>query len=176
MQAKFAESSEIARISAIKMRTLFRFTQKSGEILACSAGVFIGRARMVLIAKAPCWNSRREEEMGRPSGLILLLSPIFLCHRIKDGGFIVAIRLTSFRPPKIRLHCRLAKFRCFHVSFKKIKTYLRTQIKPKFVLMNLFRLTWKNAGSDSRLFTVIASSLPIYWGPKWLTGERSVHS
>ena len=48
--------------------------------------------------------------MGRshlPSGLILLLSPIFLCHRIKDGGFIVAIRLTSFRPPKIRLHCRL---------------------------------------------------------------------
>ena len=65
MQAKFAESSEIARISAIKMRTLFRFTQKSGEILACSAGVFIGRARMVLIAKAPCWNSQREEEMGR---------------------------------------------------------------------------------------------------------------
>ena len=58
--------------------------------LACSAGVFIGRARPSL-----------------PSGLILLLSPIFLCHRIKDGGFIVAIRLTSFRPPKIRLHCRL---------------------------------------------------------------------
>ena len=45
-----------------------------------------------------------------PSGLILLLSPIFLCHRIKDGGFIVAIRLTSFRPPKIRLHCRLRRF------------------------------------------------------------------
>ena len=44
---------------------------------------------------------------GLPSGLILLLSPIFLCHRIKDGGFIVAIRLSSFRPPKIRLHCRL---------------------------------------------------------------------
>ena len=44
-----------------------------------------------------------------PSGLILLLSPIFLCHRIKDGGFILAIRLTSFRPPKIRLHCRLKK-------------------------------------------------------------------
>ena len=45
-----------------------------------------------------------------PSGLILLLSPIFLCHRIKDGGFIVAIRLTSFRSPKIRLHCRLRRF------------------------------------------------------------------
>ena len=44
-----------------------------------------------------------------PSGLILLLSPIFLCHRIKDGGFIVAIRLTSFHPPKISLHCRLGK-------------------------------------------------------------------
>ena len=36
--------------------------------IACSAGVFIGRARMVLIAKAPCWNSRREEEMGRVKG------------------------------------------------------------------------------------------------------------
>ena len=151
--------------------------------IACSAGVFIGRARMVLIAKAPCWNSRREEEMGRvkgrgrgrgerrenlqlidrhqstppsrtnqelrlpaygvsqknnvigqayfflplplppllflpshlPSGLILLLSPIFLCHRIKDGGFIVAIRLTS--PPKIRLHCRLIFQQQFHGRF-----------------------------------------------------------
>ena len=31
----------------------------------------------------------------------------FLCHRIKDGGFIVVIRLTSFRPRKTRLHCRL---------------------------------------------------------------------
>ena len=101
---------------------------------------------MVLIAKALCWNSRREEEMGRvkgrgrgrgerrerkkrkpvplppllfspshlPWGLLFLLSPIFLCHKIKDGGFIVAIRLTSFRLSKIRLHCRL--------GFKVLKT------------------------------------------------------
>ena len=32
--------------------------------LACSAGVFIGREN-VLLAKAPWWNSKREEEMGR---------------------------------------------------------------------------------------------------------------
>ena len=32
--------------------------------LACSAGVFIGRAN-VLLTKAPCWNSKREEKMGR---------------------------------------------------------------------------------------------------------------
>ena len=89
----------------------------SWQYLACSAGVFIGRARMVLIAKAPCWNSRREEGMGLPAllfspshlpkGSLFLLSPIFLCHKIKDGGFIVSIRLISFRSPKIRLHCRL---------------------------------------------------------------------
>ena len=40
----------------------------SRGMIACSTGVFIGRARMVLIAKAPCWNSRREEEMGRVKG------------------------------------------------------------------------------------------------------------
>ena len=56
-----------------------------------------------------------------PSGLILLLSPIFLCHRIKDGGFIVAIRLTSFRPPKIRLHCRLARGRRLGLKFETAK-------------------------------------------------------
>ena len=32
--------------------------------LACSAGVFIGYAN-VLLTKAPCWNSKREEKMGR---------------------------------------------------------------------------------------------------------------
>ena len=32
--------------------------------LACSAGGFIGREN-VLLAKAPWWNSKREEEMGR---------------------------------------------------------------------------------------------------------------
>ena len=67
-------------------------------------------------------------------------------------------------------HCELcfvldekaAQFQCFYVSFKNKTTYLRTQIKPTFVLMNLFTLTWKNAGSDSRVFTVIAWSLPMY--------------
>ena len=32
--------------------------------LACSAGVFIGRTN-VLLTKVPCWNSKREEKMGR---------------------------------------------------------------------------------------------------------------
>ena len=32
--------------------------------LACSAGIFIWCVWMVLIAKAPCWNSRRQEEMS----------------------------------------------------------------------------------------------------------------
>ena len=32
--------------------------------IACSAGVFFGREN-VLLAKAPCWNSKREEKMGR---------------------------------------------------------------------------------------------------------------
>ena len=36
--------------------------------LACSAGV-----RMVLLRKAPC--------------IVAFLSPIFLCHKIKDGGY-----------------------------------------------------------------------------------------
>ena len=53
------------------------------------------------------FHRARANGFNRESAmLILLLSPIFLCHRIKDGGFIVAIRLTSFHP-KIRLHCRL---------------------------------------------------------------------
>ena len=40
----------------------------SRGMIAFSTGVFIERARMVLIAKAPCWNSWREEEMGWVKG------------------------------------------------------------------------------------------------------------
>ena len=37
---------------------------------------------MFLLTKAPCWNSRREEDY-------YFYSPhaIFLCHEIKDGGY-----------------------------------------------------------------------------------------
>ena len=44
-----------------------RHLTKSVYILACSAGVFFGCAN-VFLAKAPYWNSRREEEMGRVKG------------------------------------------------------------------------------------------------------------
>ena len=71
-----------------------------------------------------------------PSGLILLLSPIFLCHRIKDGGFIVAIRLTSFRPPKIRQHCRLVLLYFFSFPFFLICNL----ITPIFIILVLPRL------------------------------------
>ena len=57
---------------------------------------------------------------------------------------------------------KAAKFLCFYVSFKKITTYLRSQIKPKFVLINPFRLNRKNAGSHSRVFTVIVSAILVY--------------
>ena len=64
--------------------------------IACSAGVLIGCANV----------------FARESAMLKLpkrgLSPIFLCHKIKDGGYIETMRTwTSFRPPKIRLHCRL---------------------------------------------------------------------
>ena len=86
-----------------------------------SAGVFIGRAngfnRESTMLKLPKRgrNGASEGERGEggekedkiffsppppplllspshlPKGLLFLLFPIFLCHKIKDGGFIVAI-------------------------------------------------------------------------------------
>ena len=50
---------------------------------------FSSGAQMLLFAKAPRWN-RWEEEMSPshlPLGLLILLSPIFHCHKIKDGGY-----------------------------------------------------------------------------------------
>ena len=38
---------------------------------------------------------------------VVLLSPIFLCHKIKDGSYKNTNIDKSFRPPRIRLHCRL---------------------------------------------------------------------
>ena len=49
--------------------------------LACSAGVFFKRA--ICSPKSHVETSRREEEIG----LLFLLSPIFHCHKMKDGGY-----------------------------------------------------------------------------------------
>lgn len=35
-------------------------------------------ARMFLLSKVPCWNSKTEEKM---------VSPIFFRHKIKDGSY-----------------------------------------------------------------------------------------
>ena len=106
---------------------------------------------MVLIAKAPCWNSRREEE-----------SPIFFCHKIKDGGFIVAIRTwTNFPPPKIRLHCsRLWQYRC-HLHQYAIGTYLEAENKlVGHVLMEISFLifTFLKAGSENKMQVKVTGS------------------
>ena len=70
--------------------------------VACSAGVFIGRARMVLIAKAPCCphTYRKGYYFYSPQSSSVIES------KMATSSY-VAIRLTSLRPPKIRLHCRL---------------------------------------------------------------------
>ena len=52
--------------------------------VACSAGVFFERA--ICSRKRHVETPRREEETG-PKGLLFLLSPIFHCHKIKDGGY-----------------------------------------------------------------------------------------
>ena len=65
--------------------------------LACSAGVFFEGA--ICSRKRHVETSWTEEEMGwvkgswegapshLPKGLLFLLSPIFHCHKIKDGGY-----------------------------------------------------------------------------------------
>ena len=65
--------------------------REAGTFVACSAGVFIGRARMVLIAKAPCCNSRREEEMGQVKGRGFL------------GGRKLVNRIATMKPPSLIL-------------------------------------------------------------------------
>ena len=47
---------------------------RSRRYLACSAGVFFGRAN-VLLAKAPCWNSKREENDGARQKRVLMGVP-----------------------------------------------------------------------------------------------------
>ena len=58
-------------------------------LLAYTAGIFIGRV------KAPCWNSRREEEMGRVKCIMVL-------YQTRSHSFIRSwtVELLSFFPLK----------------------------------------------------------------------------
>ena len=70
---------------AIKYRQLRRLIWglNSNFLLACSAGVLSLSAQFTRESA----TSRSEEEMGRVKSILFLLSPIFLCHKIKDGGY-----------------------------------------------------------------------------------------
>ena len=61
--------------------------------LACSPGVFFGRANVFA----------RESAMLK----LFLLSPIFHCREKSKMAATTIRTRTMFRPPKIRLHCRL---------------------------------------------------------------------
>ena len=59
----------------------FLLAPRSQRRRAKRNGCFRGLAN-VLLAKAQCWNSKREGKW-----LLFLLSLIVLCHNIKDGGY-----------------------------------------------------------------------------------------
>ena len=54
----------------------------TADLLACSTGVFFGRANVFARESAMLKLQKR-----RGNGSLFLLSPIFLCHKIKDGGY-----------------------------------------------------------------------------------------
>ena len=87
--------------------------------LACSAGVFFKRA--ICSRKRRVETSRREEEMGRVKGsgkgarrekrkrLHYFYSPqSSTVIKSKMAATTILCTRTRFRPPKIRLHCRLS--------------------------------------------------------------------
>ena len=70
-------------------------------VLAYSTGVFIGRTNVFARESAMLKLPKRGGN-DASQGLLFLLCPIFLCHKIKDFA----------RPPKIGLHCRLGASWC----------------------------------------------------------------
>ena len=77
---------------------------------------------MFLPAKAPCWNFPNRGGNGTsqrehlPQGLLFLLSPIFHCHRIKDGDHNNT-NTNKVSPTQIRPHCRLHHLIASHFPY-----------------------------------------------------------
>ena len=126
-------------LEVLKVFHLIFWGRKIWRVQACIAGVFFERA--ICSRKPHVETSRREEEMGRVKGsgegagsIFFLPSPsplsFFRPRTYRKGYYFspqsftvikskmgVTTRLwtrTRFRPPKIRLHCRLGE--CFLVN------------------------------------------------------------
>ena len=87
------------RIQTLSPKTLVRC------VLAYSAGVFTGRTNVFARESAMLKLQIVVKKGGNGASqrLLFLLSPIFLCHKIKDFA----------RPPKIGRHCRLGASWCY---------------------------------------------------------------
>ena len=87
------------RIQKFSPKTLVRC------VLAYSEGVFTGHTNVFAcesaMLKLPI--DVKKGGNGASQRLLFLLSPIFLCHKIKDFA----------RPPKIGRHCRLGASWCY---------------------------------------------------------------
>ena len=79
-------------------------------LIACGAGVFF---KLNLLAKAPCWNFPKR---GGDGASQFLLSPIFHCHKIKDGGYNNITNTSKVSPtqntPALQASCLTALFIC----------------------------------------------------------------
>ena len=83
---------------------------------------------------------------GASQGLLFLLSPIFLCHKIKDFA----------RPPKIRLHCRQGASWC--------EPCIRTLEGLTRALRRTYVRCAKQAGAQGLL---ILNLIGYYCGDDW---------
>ena len=109
---------KIARQRKSTLRQVVEVPSSSKYLIsqvACSTGVFFGRANVFARESAMLKPKRGGKGASPPFllspshlplGLLFLLFPIFHCHKIKDGATTMRTR-TRFRPPKIRLRCRL---------------------------------------------------------------------
>ena len=100
-----------------------------------------------LVAKAPRWNLR-EEEMGRVSKGYYFYSPqSSTVIKSKMAATTILRTRTRFRPPKIRLHCRLSELQtrrfnfCIHVSWGD-KSWA---VKRAWWEVGRFRCDWRPA-------------------------------
>ena len=102
-----------------------RRTTNTGAWVACSAGVFFGRAMV----------------------LLFLLSPIFLCHKIKDGGYnntniCNESKYCHVTPLLVDLHCLPVKFR---IEFKILLIVFKifTGLAPSYLISTSYLITPK---------------------------------
>ena len=143
----------------LSAETRHNFNTYISCLIACGAGVFF---KLNLLAKAPCWNFPKRGGDGASEGYYFYSPQSSTVIKSKMAATTILRTRARFRPPKIRLYCKLAVW--LHCLSLQLSRGMDETIEfIRFIGVVKYKQDLHCSSSKGQTFNATSPPASIFW-------------